>query len=147
MCIRDSGYTGGKNVYDVRGGVVGAIATMGVIAGTTIPMFMGAMIMGPLGGWTMKKLDALWDGKIRPGFEMLVNNFSAGIWGGILATFGFFLMSPIVTWVAELLGDAVKFLVNHGLLPLTSLLIEPAKILFLNNAINHGVLTLSLIHI
>lgn len=135
------GYTGGKNVYDVRGGVVGAIATMGIIAGTTIPMFMGAMIMGPLGGWSMKKLDALWDGKIRPGFEMLVNNFSAGIWGGILATFGFFLMSPVVTWVAKVLGDAVKFLVDHGLLPLTSLLIEPAKILFLNNAINHGVLT------
>ncbi len=135
------GYTGGKNVYDVRGGVVGGIATMGVIAGTTIPMFMGAMIMGPLGGWSMKKLDALWDGKIRPGFEMLVNNFSAGIWGGILATLGFFVMSPIVTSVAELLGNAVKFLVDHSLLPLTSLLIEPAKILFLNNAINHGVLT------
>ena len=68
-----------------------------MIAGTEIPMFMGAMIMGPLGGWTMKRIDAIWDGKIRPGFEMLVNNFSAGIWGGILATFGFFGMSPILT--------------------------------------------------
>src|SRR5438132_389421 len=74
-------YTGGKAVYDVRGGVVGAIGTMGVIIGAGIPMFIGAMIMGPLGGWTMKKIDAIWDGKIRPGFEMLVNNFSAGIWG------------------------------------------------------------------
>ena len=62
------GYTGGKMVYGVRGGVVGAIATMGVIAGTDIPMFMGAMIMGPLGGWTMKKIDRIWDGKIKPGF-------------------------------------------------------------------------------
>jgi len=135
------GYTGGKIVYETRGGVVGAIATMGVIAGTDIPMFMGAMIMGPLGGWTMKHVDAIWDGKIKPGFEMLVNNFAAGIWGGILATFGFFVMSPIVTKISDWLGSGVDTLVNNNLLPLTSLIIEPAKILFLNNAINHGVLT------
>ena len=114
------GYTGGKIVYDVRGGVVGAIATMGVITGTTIPMFMGAMIMGPLGGWTMKKLDGLWEHKIKPGFEMLVNNFSAGIWGGILAIFAFFVMSPIVTAISNAAGAAVGWLINTGLLPLTS---------------------------
>ena len=134
-------YTGGKMVYDVRGGVVGAIATMGVIAGTDIPMFMGAMMMGPLGGWTMKKIDAIWDGKIRPGFEMLVNNFSAGIWGMLLAIFGFYVMSPIVSAISSFLGWVVGGLVSTGLLFLTSLLIEPAKILFLNNAINHGILT------
>ena len=134
-------YTGGKMVYDVRGGVVGAIATMGVIAGTDIPMFMGAMMMGPLGGWTMKKIDAIWDGKIRPGFEMLVNNFSAGIWGMLLAIFGFYVMSPIVSTISSFLGWVVGALVSTGLLFLTSLLIEPAKILFLNNAINHGILT------
>lgn len=135
------GYTGGRMVHDTRGGVVGAIATMGVVAGTEIPMFLGAMVMGPLGGWTMKRLDALWDGRIRPGFEMLVNNFSAGIWGAIIATFGFFVMSPVVTFFSDRLGDGVDFLVDNSLLPLTSLIIEPAKILFLNNAINHGVLT------
>jgi PTS system mannitol-specific IIC component len=135
------GYTGGKIVYDVRGGVVGAIATMGVIAGAGIPMFMGAMLMGPLGGWSMKKIDALWDGKIRPGFEMLVNNFSAGIWGGLLAVLGFFLISPVVEGFSNLAEKIVDFLVDESLLPLTSIFIEPAKILFLNNAINHGVLT------
>ncbi len=134
-------YTGGKMVYDVRGGVVGAIACMGVISGTSIPMFMGAMIMGPLGGWTMKKIDAIWDGKIRPGFEMLVNNFSAGIWGMILAIFGFFVMGPIVSAFSTVLGAGVGWLVDFHLLPLTSIMIEPAKILFLNNAINHGILT------
>ena len=138
------GYTGGKMVYDAnptRGGVVGAIATMGVIAGTDIPMFMGAMIMGPLGGWSMKHIDAIWDGKIRPGFEMLVNNFAAGIWGGGLATFGFFVMSPVVKWIANRLEDGIDVLVTHNLLPFTSFIIEPAKVLFLNNALNHGVLT------
>ncbi len=135
------GYTGGKMVYDVRGGVVGAIGTMGVIVGAGIPMFIGAMIMGPLGGWTMKKIDSIWDGKIRPGFEMLVNNFSAGIWGGLLAMLGFYGISPLVSAFSTGAGNVVQFLVNNGLLPLTSIFIEPAKVLFLNNAINHGVLT------
>ncbi|WP_455835982.1 PTS mannitol transporter subunit IICBA [Pseudarthrobacter siccitolerans] len=135
------GYTGGKMVYDVRGGVVGAIGTMGVIVGAGIPMFIGAMIMGPLGGWTMKKIDSLWDGKIRPGFEMLVNNFSAGIWGALLAMLGFFAIAPVVSAFSTGAGNVVQFLVNNGLLPLTSIFIEPAKVLFLNNAINHGVLT------
>jgi mannitol PTS system EIICBA or EIICB component len=134
-------YTGGRMVYDVRGGVVGAIGTMGVIIGAGIPMFIGAMIMGPLGGWTMKKIDSIWDGKIRPGFEMLVNNFSAGIWGALLALLGFYGIAPLVQAFSAGAGNVVQFLVNNGLLPLTSIFIEPAKVLFLNNAINHGVLT------
>lgn len=135
------GYTGGRMIHGNRGAVVGAIATMGVIAGADVPMFMGAMIMGPLGGWCMKKLDTLWEGKIRPGFEMLVDNFSAGILGMLLAIFGFFGIGPIVSSFTRGAGNAVDFLVDNDLLPLTSILIEPAKVLFLNNAINHGVLT------
>jgi PTS system mannitol-specific IIC component len=135
------GATGGRMVYGIRGGVVGAIATMGVIAGTDIPMFLGAMIMGPLGGWVMKKIDAIWDGKVRPGFEMLIDNFSAGIVGLLLAAFGFFGIGPIVSGFSHGAGNVVDFLVAHDLLPLTSIFIEPAKVLFLNNAINHGVLT------
>lgn len=135
------GATGGRMVYGVRGSVVGAIATMGVIAGSEVPMFMGAMIMGPLGGWVIKKLDALWHGKIKPGFEMLVDNFSAGIAGLLLAILGFFGVGPIVTAFSRGAGHVVDFLVDNNLLPLTSIFIEPAKVLFLNNAINHGVLT------
>jgi PTS system mannitol-specific IIC component len=137
------GYTGGRMMYDnnIRGGVVGAIATMGAIAGASVPMFLGAMIMGPLGGWSMKKLDALWTHKIRPGFEMLVNNFSAGIWGMILAIVGFVVAGPFVTWFSARAEEVIDFLVSNSLLPLTSVFIEPAKVLFLNNAINQGILT------
>lgn len=135
------GYTGGRMVYGTRGAVVGAIATMGVVTGSDIPMFLGAMIMGPLGGWLMKKIDSIWDGKIKPGFEMLIDNFSSGILGLILAVFGFFGIGPIVSSITRGAGNVVDFLVNNDLLPLTSILIEPAKVLFLNNAINHGVLT------
>jgi len=138
------GYTGGRMAYgedNVRGGVVGAIATMGAVTGADVPMFLGAMIMGPLGGWSMRKLDALWDGKIRPGFEMLVNNFSAGIWGMILAIGGFLVAGPFVEAFSNAAENVVDFLVDHSLLPLTSIFVEPAKVLFLNNAINHGVFT------
>ena len=137
------GYTGGRMMYDdnIRGGVVGAIATMGAITGASVPMFLGAMVMGPLGGWSMKKIDAIWDGKIRPGFEMLVNNFSAGIWGGFLAVIGFVGAGPFVEEFSKLASNVVNTLVDNGLLPLTSIFIEPAKILFLNNAINQGILT------
>jgi mannitol PTS system EIICBA or EIICB component len=136
------GYTGGKLVHDQRGGVVGAIATMGVIVGAPdTPMFLGAMVMGPLGAYVIKKFDGLIEGKIRAGFEMLVNNFSAGILGGILAILAFLGVGPAVDAFTSLLVEGVDWLVGAGLLPLTSILIEPAKILFLNNAINHGVLS------
>lgn len=135
------GYTGGRLVAGERGAVVGAITTMGVIVGTDNPMFLGAMIAGPLGGWSIKQFDRLIDGKIKSGFEMLVNNFSAGIIGMILAIISFWLIGPVVAWLTNLLGSGVGWLVAHGLLPLTSIIVEPAKILFLNNAINHGVFT------
>ncbi|MFF0830811.1 PTS mannitol transporter subunit IICB [Brevibacillus sp. NPDC003359] len=135
------GYTGGKMVHDVRGGVVGAVATMGVVVGADIPMFLGAMIMGPLGGWVMKKVDQLFEGKIRSGFEMLVNNFSAGIVGGLLTLLAFQAIGPIVVGLSKALATGVEVIVGAGLLPLASIFIEPAKILFLNNAINHGILS------
>ncbi|MFM1655769.1 PTS mannitol transporter subunit IICB [Brevibacillus sp. B_LB10_24] len=135
------GYTGGKLVHDTRGGVVGAIATMGVIVGADIPMFLGAMLMGPLGGWIIKKFDQAIEGKIRSGFEMLVNNFSAGIIGGLLTLLAFVAIGPIVEALSKVLAAGVQVIVNAGLLPLASIFIEPAKVLFLNNAINHGILS------
>ena len=133
------GYTGGKLVHGERGAVVGAITTMGVVVGSAIPMFLGAMIVGPLGGWVIKKFDKAVDGKIKSGFEMLVNNFSAGIIGMLLALLSFFAIGPSVVVASNVLASGVDYMVQHNLLPLTSIIVEPAKILFLNNAINHGV--------
>ena len=133
------GYTGGKLVHGERGAVVGAITTMGVVVGSAIPMFLGAMIVGPLGGWVIKQFDKVIDGKIKSGFEMLVNNFSAGIIGMLLALLSFFAIGPSVVVASNVLASGVDFMVQHNLLPLTSVIVEPAKILFLNNAINHGV--------
>ena len=152
--------TGGRMVYDFRGGVVGTLGTMGAIVGSDyliaqfnaaqpegtaalgeIHMFIGAMIMGPLGAWVMKKLDALWTGKVRAGFEMLVDMFSAGIVGFLMMLFGFIATARVVNAIMDVLGSAVAWLIETGLLPLVSIVIEPAKVFFLNNAINHGVLT------
>ncbi|KAA9111267.1 PTS mannitol transporter subunit IICB [Microbacterium rhizomatis] len=152
-------YTGGNIIYGIRGGVVASIAVMGAIAGSDllianfnatqpadnqlgqVHMFIGAMIMAPIAAYTMKWLDSLWEGKVRAGFEMLVNMFSAGIWGFVMAVVGFYPIAWLVNGLMQVLSNAVNWLVAANLLPLTSIVIEPAKVLFLNNAINHGVLT------
>lgn len=133
-------YTGGRMVHGQRGAVIGAVATVGVIVGSSIPMFLGAMIMGPLAAWVLKKIDDVLDPITPAGFEMLIGNFSLGISGMLLAIGGYYGIGPAVTAISEVLGAGVKFLVDSSLLPLASILVEPAKVLFLNNAINFGVL-------
>jgi mannitol PTS system EIICBA or EIICB component len=144
------GYTGGYLIHGQRGAVVGAVATAGVAIGGFVgtevdgevvqtPMFLGAMIMGPLGGWLIKQFDQAVMHRVRAGFEMLVANFSAGILGAILAILAYWAIGPIVAVISSAAGDAVDFLVDNTLLPLASIIVEPAKVLFLNNAINHGV--------
>ncbi len=144
-------YTGGKIIYQQRGAVIGAVATMGVIAGAVytnsdgdesqLPMFLGAMIMGPFAAWCLKKVEGMWEGKVKPGFEMLIDNFSLGILGAALAVLGKYLIGPVISRLIEWAGQGVDFLVANTLLPLASIVVEPAKVLFLNNAINHGVFT------
>ena len=133
------GYTAGFNVYGQRGAVVGAMATFGAIVGSSVTMFIGAMIMGPLGAWCIKKFDEKFQEKIRPGFEMLLNNFSAGIIGFILIILAFLAVGPVVSSLTAAIGVGVQAIINAKMLPLANILIEPAKVLFLNNALNHGI--------
>src|SRR5690606_18704342 len=135
-------FTGGRMVHGHRGGVVGAVAAMGVISGASgTVMFLGAMIVGPLTALVLKLVEKPWAGKIKPGFEMLVDNFSAGFVAFFMALASFFWLAPVMKWITDLLGGAVGWLVETGMLPLASIIVEPAKVLFLNNAINHGVFT------
>ena len=134
-------YTGGKMVGGDRGGVMGDIAVMGCVAGSSQPMLMAAMVMGPLSGWLIKKFDKAMDGRMPAGFEMLINNFSIGIFGMLLAIAGFYGIGPLMTGITKVLTKGVDVLVKNSLLPLAAILVEPAKVLFLNNAINHGVFT------
>ena len=135
-------FQGGKLIGGDRGGVMGAIATIGVIVGAPdYPMLMGAMVMGPLAGFVIKKFDQAMDGRMPAGFEMLINNFSIGIFGMLLAIVGYYAIGPFMSAVLVVLKGGVQVLVSHNLLPLAAIFIEPAKVLFLNNAINHGIFT------
>jgi mannitol PTS system EIICBA or EIICB component len=134
------GYTGGRVVHGQRGAVVGAVATVGIVVGSDVPMFLGAMIIGPLAAFLLKLVDGVIQDRVRPGFEMLVDNFSAGILGAGMAVFGMWGIGPVVRTITTAAGHGVDWLVAHSLLPVVSIVVEPAKVLFLNNAINHGVL-------
>ena len=135
------GSTGGRIVHGARGAAVGGIATMGVVFGSSIPMFPGAMIMGPLGGWLTRELDTLLLPRTRKGFEALVSNFSAGILGLGLMLLGYTLVGGVVATVTSTFGAWAKTMTEAGYLPLIALIIEPAKVLFVNNAVGQGVLT------
>ncbi len=132
---------GGKMVGGDRGRVMGAIAVMGCIVGSDYTMLMGAMVMGPFAGWVIKKFDEAMDGHMPAGFEMLINNFSVGIFGMILAILGYYVVGPVMGIILSVLTAGVQILVDLSLLPLVAVFIEPAKVLFLNNAINHGIFT------
>lgn len=133
-------YTGGRMVHGVRGGVIGAVTAIGLIVGASKPQFLAAMVMGPLAAYVLRKIDEFLADKIPSGFEMLVNNFTAGILGAGLSMLCLVGIGPVFGAFSDAMGSAVQAIVDQGLLPLVSLVIEPAKILFLNNAINHGVL-------
>lgn len=134
------GYTAGYNVHGRRGGVIGAFATMGAVVGADVTMLIGGMIMGPLAAWLLKKFDAAIHGRVKPGLEMLVDNFSLGLIGVMLCMLGYAGVAPVMTTVQTVLGAGVELLINKGLLPLVSIFVQPAQILFLNNAINHGIM-------
>ncbi|BBK10358.1 MULTISPECIES: PTS mannitol transporter subunit IICB [Enterobacteriaceae] len=134
------GYTGGHAIHGRRGGVIGALATMGVVIGASVTMLIGGMVMGPLAAWIMKKFDGWLVGRVKPGFEMLVDNFSIGIIGGILMIIGYAAVEPIFSLILGFLSAGVNWALNHSLIPLASIFVAPAQVLFLNNAINHGIM-------
>ena len=125
-----------------RGRIAGAIAVVGCIAGAPdTTMLMGAMAMGPFAGWVIKMFDRLMEGRTPAGFEMLIDNFSVGILGMLLAMLGYVVIGPVMTTILAVLMGGVQILVQYSLMPLLAIFIEPAKVLFLNNALNHGIFT------
>ncbi|WP_236942721.1 PTS transporter subunit EIIC [Ewingella americana] len=134
------GFTGGFIVHGQRGGAIGALATMGLIIGSDVTMLSGAMIIGPFAAWIMKKTDQFLDGKFRAGFEMLISNFSMGIIGLVITLAGYIIIGPIIEGMIHLLSSGVNWTIAHDLLPFISVFVAPAQVLFLNNAINHGIM-------
>lgn len=125
-----------------RGRITGAIAVIGCIAGAPgTTMLMGAMVIGHFSGWIIKRFDEFMDGRTPAGFEKLIDNFSVGLIGMALAMIGYLIIGPVVNAILAVLMAGVQVLIDYGLMPLLAIFIEPAKVLFLNNAINHGIFT------
>lgn len=135
------GYTGGYAVYGRRGAVAGSVATMGVVIGADVTMMIGGMVMGPLGAWIIKQVDKVFDGHVKPGMEMLVDNFSMGIVGALMMIAGFKIVTPLFAGITNILTVGVNFMISHNILPFTEIFVVPGQVLFLNNAINHGIFT------
>lgn len=134
------GFTGGRLVHGVRGGAIGALATMGVIVGSDVTMLMGAMVMGPLAGWLLKQVDRFFENRVKVGFEMLISNFSMGILGLGLVLAAFVGIGPVIEGLIAILSSGVDWILERNLLPLLAIFVAPAQVLFLNNAINHGIM-------
>ncbi len=134
--------TGGRLIGGERGSIIGAIAVVGAImSDPDTTMLMAAMIIGPLSGFCIKKFDQVMEGHMPAGFEMLINNLSVGIIGMLLAMVSYLVIGPLMNLILAVLTAGVNVLVDHNMLPLIAVFIEPAKVLFLNNAINHGIFT------
>ncbi|MGX7197999.1 PTS mannitol transporter subunit IICB [Enterococcus olivae] len=132
-------YTSGYNVYKQRGGVIAVISSLGAIIGAEMPMFLAVMIISPTVAFIQKKADSLLDGKIKPGFEMLVNSFVIGILGAIFSVLSYFAIGPVIEGINLAFMGGVEWLIDNKLFPLVAIIAEPAKVLFLNNALYHGV--------
>ncbi|MCW1873033.1 PTS mannitol transporter subunit IICB (plasmid) [Erwinia sp. INIA-01] len=133
------GYTGGQMVGGKRGAVIGTVGTMGVIVGTNVPMLLGAMAMGPLGGLVSKQIDRLLEDRIPAGLENVVQNFALGIAGMVLALLGYEFIGPFMLGITNGIAFAIDGLLKTGYLPTLALLIEPTRVLFLNNAIDQAI--------
>ncbi|WP_243430389.1 PTS system, mannitol-specific IIB component [Enterococcus sp. DIV2402] len=135
------GYTAGYNIYGKRGGVAGVLATVGVIVGSDVTMLIGGMVMGPIGALTIRKIDKIAKGRVKSGLEMLVDNFTLGILGAILMVVGLNAVAPVYNVISSFLMSAVNFLSENNIIQLSPVVVVPGQLLFLNNAINHGILS------
>ena len=133
-------YTGGRLIEN-RAGVVAAVAVIGMLTESEDPQILGAMVIGPLIGWIVFLFDKYVLPKVKPGYEMLVRNFSAGILGMLFGYLSLVFIGPIIAGITNQIGFFVGWLIQRNLLLFTNLFIEPLKVLFLNNTLNHGILT------
>lgn len=104
------------------------------------PMILGALIAGPLLAWVFKSFEKLYKNKIKQGFEMLVNNFSLGVFACVAIFACFWIIGPLMALFQVVFFFIIQAINNAGLLFVLPVFVELEKILFLNNAVNHGIL-------
>ncbi|UOF91087.1 PTS mannitol transporter subunit IICB [Fodinisporobacter ferrooxydans] len=134
------GYTGGKLLGGQRGAVVAAVVTMGLTQASSVPMIIGAMAIGLFTGWLIQWIDKKLEHRLPAGFELLLANFIAAIVAVVLTLICFAFLGQVVSSFIKDMNHVLEIIVNSDWLLLSSVLIEPAKVFFFNNVINHGIL-------
>lgn len=132
-------YTAGSTIEEKYGGITAVIIMGGVLAQYKIGSLLEPIFIGAAGGYSIKKYGEFIKKYEYPGYEMLINNLG-------LASIGLSLIWLINKGLPfyeefQLLfqQNVVSRLFNVEYLPLYSIIIEPSKVFFMNNFINHGI--------
>ncbi|MDO4306662.1 MAG: hypothetical protein Q4C77_07490 [Eubacteriales bacterium] len=134
------GYVGGEKIAGRSGGILAVLMVAGVLTADVHVGILAAMIAGPVGGAVWKYAGSRMKERVGSSLQMLAGNLLIGILGSLLAVLGYYILEPAVTWWAEGISGCLKALIEHRLLLLANVFIEPMKVFFLNNIVNHGML-------
>jgi PTS system mannitol-specific IIC component len=134
--------TGGKMIGGQRGGVIASFVMVGLVAGntTSYSMILPSMCVGPIIGYLIKKTDQWLERRTPPGYELLIYNGAAGLVGTLTAVVCYLYVGPLFARTMQMIYQEALLLAQSQLLPLISVIIEPSKLFFFNNVINHGIL-------
>lgn len=133
-------YEGGRSVGGKEGGIAGVLAISGVIWHESSAELLGAMLLGPAAGYLWKK-ECLWVEKYFPScMQMLGKNMLLGTTGALFSAADIYLILPLLKQTAALFFSWISFLTRCNMTACLSFFIEPAKVFFLNNVVNHMML-------
>lgn len=129
-----------KTGVNHAGGAIAVMAAAGIMIADKNCAILGAMILGPVCGLLWKHVLEPLTRKAVQGMEMLTRNLVAAIVGAAFSISAYYVLTPMLSAVTHVIMMGVDWLIAHKLICLTSVLIEPAKVFFLNNSIHHGIL-------
>lgn len=129
-----------KTGINHAGGAIAVMAAAGIMIADKNCAILGAMILGPVCGLLWKHVLEPLTRKAVQGMEMLTRNLVAAIVGAAFSITAYYVLTPVLSAVTHVIMMGVDWLIAHKLICLTSVLIEPAKVFFLNNSIHHGIL-------
>lgn len=129
-----------KTGINHAGGAIAVMAAAGIMIADKNCAILGAMILGPICGLLWKHVLEPLTRKAVQGMEMLTRNLVAAIVGAAFSIAAYYVLTPVLSAVTHVIMMGVDWLIAHKLICLTSVLIEPAKVFFLNNSIHHGIL-------
>ncbi|MDW2800210.1 protein-N(pi)-phosphohistidine--sugar phosphotransferase [Clostridium boliviensis] len=133
------GYKAGTMCGGEVGGLAGTLAASVVVMAEPVSAMILSVTAGGVAGFLCKKgLDRIknW---IPSGFEMLFSNLYLASLGLLAGGAAYVLLIPEAEWMLGFLGNGLSLMIDRGIIPFISFVVEPLKIIFFNNWINHGI--------